>query len=106
MIEVVPAVFVSSLLGSVHCLAMCGPLVAVHGGSREPRTLLLHGLGRLTSYAALGVLAGVVGRAVDLAGRVGDVQRTAALLAAIAILGASAHAIAVAAGWRGFGLRS
>ncbi len=80
-------IFATSVIGSVHCLAMCGPLVGLHGGANTMRLAGVHSLGRLTTYAALGTLAGLVGSAVDLAGRVADVQRVATIIAAAVIVG-------------------
>ena len=93
-------IFVASLVGSVHCIAMCGPLVGMHGGARTLRLALIHALGRLTTYASLGLLAGLVGRAVDLAGRLAQVQRIASIVAAVVILTWGVLSIAVAVGWR------
>jgi sulfite exporter TauE/SafE len=95
-----PAILVSSLVGSVHCIAMCGPLVGLHGSARTWRLALVHALGRLTTYVALGVLAGIVGRALDLAGRLASVQHVATIVAGVVILAWGVHAIAVALGWR------
>lgn len=92
------AVLLSSLAGSAHCLAMCGPLVGLHGAGAL-RLALLHALGRLTTYAALGALAGLVGRAVDLAGHLAAVQHVAAIVAGAVIIGWGLRAIAVARGW-------
>ena len=100
MIALLLGIFVASLIGSVHCVAMCGPLAGMHGGARTLRLALIHSLGRLTTYATLGVVAGLVGRAVDLAGRLAQVQRVAAVIAAVVILGWGALSIAVALGWR------
>jgi sulfite exporter TauE/SafE len=81
MIALGAGILVASLVGSVHCVAMCGPLATLHGGARTLRLALMHALGRLATYVALGALAGGVGSAIDLAGRVGHVQRIATLLA-------------------------
>jgi sulfite exporter TauE/SafE len=50
--------------GSLHCAAMCGPLVWVSASKRKGR-IALYQLGRLVSYASLGALAGALGNAVD-----------------------------------------
>lgn len=100
MIALLFGILVASLIGSVHCIAMCGPLVGMHGGARTLRLALVHALGRLTTYATLGVLAGLLGRAIDLAGRLADIQRVASIVAAIVILGWGVLSIAVALGWR------
>ena len=91
------AIFLSSILGSVHCLAMCGPLVGLSGTGL--RIAIVHALGRLMTYAMLGAAAGAVGSAIDLAGNLGAVQRTATLVAGVAILGWGLVQIGVAAGW-------
>jgi len=92
---------VSSVLGSLHCVAMCGPLVGLHGGTRSLRLALIHALGRLTTYATLGALAGLVGRAVDLAGDLAAAQHVASIVAGgvIALWGVRAIAVALGA-WR------
>lgn len=89
MIALVGAVFVASLLGSFHCAGMCGAFLAfaVAPGPNAPRTneATLHAaynLGRLTTYVALGTIAGLVGAALDLGGREFlTVQRLAAVCA-------------------------
>jgi len=78
-------VVATSLLGSVHCVAMCGPLVGLQGGARSLRFAGLHSLGRLATYAAIGALAGFAGSALDLAGRLGNIQRFATLAAGATI---------------------
>jgi uncharacterized protein len=77
----------TSAVGSVHCLAMCGPLVGLHGGAHGVRLAFVHAFGRLATYATLGVLAGFAGSAIDLAGRLGDVQRAATIVAGVVIVG-------------------
>lgn len=79
-------VLAASIVGSVHCIAMCGPLVGLHGGARTLRLSLIHSLGRLFTYVTLGALAGLVGSAIDLAGRLGNIQRAATLVGAAVIL--------------------
>lgn len=89
-------ILATSLVGSVHCLAMCGPLAGLHGGARTLRLASVHSLGRLTTYVALGALAGLVGSAVNLAGQLGNIQRAATLLAAALIIGLGVYQIAEA----------
>jgi len=93
------AIALSSLAGSLHCVAMCGPLVGLHGGARSLRLALVHALGRLTTYAALGALAGLVGRAVDVAGHLAVAQDIASIVAGGVIVAWGLRAIAVARGW-------
>lgn len=59
------AAFVVGLLGSTHCLAMCGGISAGLGmggddAGRLPR-VLLYNLGRIGSYVVAGSLAGLIG---------------------------------------------
>lgn len=51
--------FLASLAGSGHCVAMCGPLLT-QSSSRSPA----YHLGRLVSYVSLGALAGWIGEAI------------------------------------------
>jgi uncharacterized protein len=71
MIELLAAL-VLGLASSVHCAAMCGPLVlALHrpaGGTGSTARLVCHHAGRLTVYAGLGLMAGGVGRLAAVAG--------------------------------------
>lgn len=83
----------TSVVGSLHCVAMCGPLVGLHGGAKTTRLALVHSLGRLTTYAALGAIAGLVGSAVDLAGDLASVQRAATIVAALAMVAIGVHQI-------------
>ncbi|HET7503481.1 MAG TPA: sulfite exporter TauE/SafE family protein [Kofleriaceae bacterium] len=98
MTSLVLAIAASSLAGSLHCVAMCGPLVGLHGGARSLELAGVHALGRLTTYATLGALAGLLGGAVDLAGRLAAAQHVAAIVAGGAIVVWGVRAIAVALG--------
>jgi sulfite exporter TauE/SafE len=92
-------ILASSLAGSLHCVAMCGPLVGLHGGARSLRLAIVHAMGRLTTYAALGALAGLLGGAVDMAGHFAAIQHGAAIAAGILIVGWGLRTIAIARGW-------
>jgi uncharacterized protein len=92
-------IFASSLAGSLHCIAMCGPLVGLHGGARSLRLALVHALGRLTTYTTLGALAGLLGGAVDMAGHLAAIQHGAAIAAGILTVGWGVRTVAIARGW-------
>lgn len=92
-------VLLSSLAGSLHCVAMCGPLVGLHGGARSLRLALVHALGRMVTYVTLGTIAGLIGGAVDLAGNLAQVQHTATIVAGLVIVGWGVYSIGVARGW-------
>jgi uncharacterized protein len=56
--------FLAGLLGSLHCLGMCGGIVAalsVNLPQRPWSYLLAYNLGRLSSYVIAGAVAGVIG---------------------------------------------
>lgn len=56
------AVLGASLLGSAHCIGMCGGL-AISAG-RDARSVTLYHLGRLAAYLWLGVMGGTLGSAI------------------------------------------
>ncbi|MBL8856276.1 MAG: sulfite exporter TauE/SafE family protein, partial [Planctomycetaceae bacterium] len=59
MIALLVTVFVASLLGSLHCVGMCGPfaLLAGTGDGRSFRAAptMAYSAGRLISYVAVGI---------------------------------------------------
>jgi sulfite exporter TauE/SafE len=58
------AVFLTGLLGGVHCAGMCGGIVAAVSGQVGAARWHLHlgyNLGRILSYAAAGAIAGAAG---------------------------------------------
>lgn len=69
---IVLAGLVVGLVGSGHCVAMCGPLVLLasprNPGDQGTRPVLRHALayhaGRATMYLALGIVAGLAGSAM------------------------------------------
>jgi len=76
----------ASLLGSVHCAAMCGGFVCLYSGTGHTRhtTAAAHAAynaGRLVSYLLLGALAGSVGHGVDRIGGVAGIGRLATIIA-------------------------
>ena len=93
MTATLAAVFIASLLGSLHCAGMCGPLVAIavtpvqigRPGMSIPSSsqLLLqsayHG-GRLVAYVVLGAIAGAAGAALQQSGSLIGLQRTSGIV--------------------------
>lgn len=79
------AVLVASLLGSVHCAAMCGGFATVAGGAAGRGTMWrstgAYQAGRLLAYLGLGAAAGLLGAGLDAAGgELLGLRRAAALL--------------------------
>lgn len=75
------------LLGSLHCAAMCGPLqlalpIPPGGSGRLLAGRLIYQLGRVTTYCLLGLMAGLVGKSLVLAG----VQRWLSISLGVLIL--------------------
>jgi len=76
----------AGLFGSLHCVGMCGGLVAVAshdtiGTRARMMTQAAYQGGRLLSYTALGLVAGTLGHALDLAGQAAGLGKAAAILA-------------------------
>jgi len=109
------ALFLFGLLGSGHCVGMCGgiitalnrrrasiPIVPVEraaatckpGGLRDQ---LAWNVGRLTSYALAGALAGTVGSTVWLVEHVLPVQRIAFVLTSLVMLALGLQMLGVTA---------
>ena len=62
MLALLLGAFTAGLLGSLHCIGMCGGFVIACGG-KVTDSFIWH-IGRLTTYAFLGALAGVFGSAI------------------------------------------
>ncbi|SKB44923.1 hypothetical protein SAMN05660226_01381 [Parapedobacter luteus] len=64
--------FFMGLLGSLHCAVMCGPLVLAVPGPRSRwkrlSNTLMYQSGRTMTYALLGLMMGVVGHSIEVAG--------------------------------------
>lgn len=82
--------FLAGLLGGVHCLGMCGGIVAAMGiqpgGHARWQTLVGYNLGRISSYGAAGALAGLVGSAAFLSDHLLPVQNALYLLAQVMLI--------------------
>ena len=93
MTALLATVLVASLVGSLHCVGMCGPFVAFYAGgdaSRGARRLVSHATysaGRLVAYVTLGLAAGEIGAALDLAGSLAGFQRVAGVAAGAIMIG-------------------
>ncbi|MDA9555450.1 sulfite exporter TauE/SafE family protein [Pelobium sp.] len=65
--------FIIGLLGSLHCVGMCGPLAFALTKHHESRTKMVfqklsYNLGRTASYTFLGLIMGLVGKQLWIAG--------------------------------------
>lgn len=99
------SVFLVGLLGGIHCAGMCGGIVSLMstGAARAKpvrrvipilperaaatlRVQLGYNLGRVTSYAVAGSIAGALGSAAALANRVLPLQQAAFVLANLVLV--------------------
>lgn len=79
--------FLFGLLGSFHCVGMCGPIAMAlpfgrSSGWRYYAGRLLYNGGRLVTYALLGTLAGAFGQSLQLAG----LQQVVSIISGLLIL--------------------
>ncbi len=87
------AIATASILGSMHCVGMCGPLALWASGSGQTqhrpqvvRATALYHIGRLLTYIVVGALAGTVGQLADFGGEALGVQLFAARIAGAAMI--------------------
>ena len=85
--ELIWTAFFLGLVGSLHCVGMCGPLALALPTTGHTRAAFLTGraaynLGRITTYCALGAVFGLIGQTFALAG----LQRWVSFIAGVAIL--------------------
>lgn len=77
--------FSMGILGSLHCIGMCGPIALGLAGSFESkadrfRNIFLYNGGRSISYALMGIILGLIGNRFALAGYQQVLSITAGLL--------------------------
>lgn len=106
MIASAAAILVASLLGSVHCAAMCGAFSCFYAGAAVPgarmgRSHALYHAGRLLAYVGLGATAGFIGGSVTGLGAIAGVAHAATIGAGLLMIGWGVTTLASIAGWRG-----
>lgn len=65
--------FIFGLLGSLHCIGMCGPIALMlpvdsHNQAKKINQIITYHIGRLTAYASIGFIFGLLGKGLFLAG--------------------------------------
>jgi sulfite exporter TauE/SafE len=98
-------VFVASLLGSLHCVGMCGPFALLAGADeRQNRSAIVPTLaysgGRLITYSIVGLLFGAIGLALNFGASFSHWQQMATWVA-----GALMVMVGIVSLARYFGLR-
>lgn len=83
--------FVVGLFGSLHCVGMCGPIVAALPADSRSRVSFLIGrvlynLGRVTTYAVIGLIFGLIGHSIFIAGYQQALSIAVGVLILIAII--------------------
>ena len=101
------AVLIASLLGSVHCAAMCGAFVCFYASDdaatswrSDAGAHAAYNIGRLLSYLSLGLAAGALGAMLDRGGTLAGVGNVAAIAAGVLMVGWGVNAMLVARGVR------
>ena len=65
--------FIFGLISSFHCIGMCGPIAMMlpvdrNNQAKKVTQILTYQIGRLTAYASIGLIFGLLGRGLYLAG--------------------------------------
>ena len=105
MFVLLGTVFITSVLGSVHCVGMCGPFAALACADTEKRKsaiapALMYSLGRLVTYSIVGIIFGTIGmvltQGITLFGNVefATVQRVMTISAGLLMIVVGVVAIA------------
>lgn len=92
------SVFVASLLGSLHCVGMCGPFALLAGSNVNGKSTvgptLAYSLGRLVSYSTVGAVFGLLGMAINNGTNFANWQQGATYLAGGLMVAVGAIALA------------
>ncbi|MFN8283481.1 MAG: sulfite exporter TauE/SafE family protein [Chitinophagales bacterium] len=73
MWQVITAGFIIGIVGSFHCIGMCGPIALALPVYNKPRYqrlffIMLYNIGRMIAYASIGVLFGFFGKQFFIGG--------------------------------------
>jgi sulfite exporter TauE/SafE len=85
------AIFVASLLGSLHCVGMCGGFVAMVAGTGaneggRAAAMIAYQSTRGLTYVLLGALAGLLGAGIERGGALLGIQQIAGPLMGVALI--------------------
>ncbi len=87
MYELYIFALMTGLVGSLHCLGMCGPIaIALPLGNKSFLSRagggLIYNIGRIITYALLGAIFGLLGQGIEMAG----LQQWASILLGLALI--------------------
>jgi len=105
MTALIITVFLASLLGSAHCVGMCGPFALIAGMSSpdDKRTSLwptaAYNLGRLLTYIVVGIIFGGLGLAINHGTSLAGFQRGATFMAGMLMIVVGTIAMLRQFGW-------
>lgn len=97
-------VFIASLIGSLHCVGMCGPFALVAGSNAKNRSAAVaptvaYSFGRLISYSMVGFVFGTLGLAFNSTFSFSYWQQTATLFAGVLMILVGLIAVLRYSGW-------
>ncbi|MCE9613502.1 MAG: sulfite exporter TauE/SafE family protein [Lentisphaerae bacterium] len=100
MIVELTSAFLLGLLGSVHCVGMCGPIALALSGGTASRGRFVAGrcvynAGRVITYSVLGLVFGLFGHVLSMAG----FQQALSIVAGLAMLIGAVIYLTGAPGW-------
>lgn len=93
MTEFLTASFAIGLLGSLHCVGMCGGLVTAMGMTRATTWwpgVIAYQIGRVTTYTALGFIVGLIGSLLN-SGWINGIQNSISIVAGVIIILLALH---------------
>lgn len=98
-------VFIASLLGSLHCVGMCGPFALLAGSGAKTRAAavaptLAYSGGRLISYTLVGLIFGTLGMALNAGTSFSSWQQSATYVAGVMMIVVGLIALVRCLGWR------
>ena len=104
MIGLLLTVFVASLIGSLHCIGMCGPFALMAGAhARSPAQAFVpamaYNIGRWVTYSLLGIVAGSLGFAFELNAALSEWQHLVTIGTGSLLIGIGFVGLLRAFGW-------
>lgn len=98
-------VFVASLLGSLHCVGMCGPFALLASADPERRKSAVlptaaYSFGRLVTYSIVGAIFGTLGMALNAGSSFSNWQQSATYVAGALMVVVGIIALARCLGWK------
>lgn len=87
--------FALGIVGSLHCVQMCGPVVLSYSlplvslsKGQQITAHLFYNLGRITTYSAMGVVAGIAGGAAGIVGKLAGFEHMVTIIVGVLMIAA------------------